>query len=632
MGEGLVNSVPIISARQFATAFALRPNLVAWFLGAGASAASGIPTGYMMIRDFKAQIFCRENNLSKREIDIGDPVWIERIDAFFRGTSLLPPDGDPTEYAKAFEAVYPQPRLRRQYIEDAIKKGTPSYGHKVLASLMAARKVDCVFTTNFDPLVEDATAVTNALLPVTEQCRPTVAAIDSADRAKRCLTESDWPLVAKLHGDYQSVEIKNTDSELEKQDERMRHVLVEASQRFGMVFVGYSGRDSSVMEALNAVLKETTPFPNGLYWVAQSPSKLLPAVVEFLGNAQLAGVEVAVVECKTFDELAADLLKHVDLPQVLMDHVVQGRPEPRLVPVQLPQNYARHFPVLRYSALLLESMPSIARRIVLSQATTSPAIRNMLKEQRVRAAVAANGKELAVFGRDEAILAALAPLEPRLAGTVELDAARDSWALGLLYDALVQALSRHRPLVPRFRTSGHSLVVEPPREGEDALRIQRRIEDLDGLKRAYNSALTGVVPRLGYPFQEGIFLKLEQIEERWWCGFEPYTFVQTPWREGTSAPESAQASAEGDELGLQQKHHGGDPAGDWRRERWFSRRNKEWAAIIEGWAQMLTSTQDGMVRAFGIENDAGLDAVFTVARITGWSRPGHHHSYFERSS
>lgn len=63
--------------------------MVPW---AGASAASGIPTGYAMIRDFKAQIFCRETNLSMREIDSADPVWIDRIDAFFRQTSLLPPD------------------------------------------------------------------------------------------------------------------------------------------------------------------------------------------------------------------------------------------------------------------------------------------------------------------------------------------------------------------------------------------------------------------------------------------------------------------------------------------------------------------------------------------------------------
>lgn len=628
----MINSVPTISAREFATAFALRPNLVAWFLGAGASAASGIPTGYMMIRDFKAQIFCRENNLSKREIDTGDPVWIERIAAFFRGSALLPPDGDPTEYAKAFEAVYPHPRLRRQYIDDAIKKGTPCYGHKVLASMMAGGKVDCVFTTNFDPLVEDAAAAANTLLPVVDQRRPTVAGLDSAERAKRCLTEADWPLVAKLHGDYQSIEIKNTGSELEKQDERMRHVLVEASQRLGMVFVGYSGRDASVMEALNAVLKEATPFPNGLYWVTQSSSKLFPAVVDFLGNAQLAGVDVAVVDCKTFDELAADVLKHVDLPKVLMDQLERGRAEPRLVPVQLPRSDARPFPVLRYSALLIESMPLSARRITLNQAATSPVVRSMLKEQKVRAAVAANGKELAAFGRDDAILAALAPLGPKLAGTVELDAARNSWAMGLLYDGLVQALSRHRPLNPRLRTSGHSLVVVAPREGEDELRTQKRVEDLAGLKKAYDSALTGVVPKLSYPFQEGIFLKLEQIEERWWCGFEPYTFVQIPREDRPATPEGKPPSAEEDGLGLPQERPGGDPAGDWRRERWFNRRNREWAAIIEGWVQMLTSTRDGTVCAFGVEDGAGVDAVFTVSRFTGWSRPGHHHSYFERNS
>jgi hypothetical protein len=96
-----------MSAAQFATAFALRPDLVAWFLGAGASAASGIPTGYAMIRDFKAQIFCRENSVSKREIDTADPVWIERIDAFFQRTSILPPNGDPTEYCSRLRSGLP---------------------------------------------------------------------------------------------------------------------------------------------------------------------------------------------------------------------------------------------------------------------------------------------------------------------------------------------------------------------------------------------------------------------------------------------------------------------------------------------------------------------------------------------
>lgn len=63
---------------------------------------------------------------------------------------------------------------------------------------------------------------------------------------------------------YQSIAIKNTRSELEQQHARMRHVLVEAGKRFGMLFVSYSGRDISILQALNDVLASPSPFPNGL--------------------------------------------------------------------------------------------------------------------------------------------------------------------------------------------------------------------------------------------------------------------------------------------------------------------------------------------------------------------------------
>lgn len=621
-----------MSADQFATAFALRPNLVSWFLGAGASAASGIPTGYAMIRDFKAQIFCRETSLSNREVDTADPVWIERIDAFFRRTSLLPPNGDPTEYATSFEAVYPQSRHRRQYIDDAISKGTPCFGHKVLGSLMAAGKADCVFTTNFDPLVEDSALAANAILPIGDQIRPTVAAIDSADRAMRCLDESDWPLIAKLHGDYQSIAIKNTGSELEQQDIRMRHVLIEVAKRFGMLFVGYSGRDASILEALNTVLASPSPFPNGLYWVASSASRLLPAVAEFLSVAHVAGVDVAVVECATFDELAAEIIKTTNLPQVLYDRVMEGRPTPRLVPVQLPTAEARRFPVLRYSALLIETMPRAARRIRLAQAVTSPGVREILKEKNCRATVAAVGRELAVFGRDQEILDALAPLGPSLAGTIDLDPVADSWAVGLLYDALVKSFARQRPLIPRYRRSGHSLVAAAPRDGDDPERTSWQKQTLSKLRDAYDSNLTGVVPKLGFPFQEGVHLKLELVDGRWWCGFEPYTFVQLPKHDipAEGAAEDSPVDQQQDPMWVHIER-GGDPAGDWRRERWAQRYNRNWARIIGAWAQLLTETGGTTRRAFGLEEGAGMDAVFKVAPVTGFSRPGHHHAYFDRS-
>lgn len=412
----------------------------------------------------------------------------------------------------------------------------------------------------------------------------------------------------------------------------MRHVLVEAGKRFGMVFVGYSGRDASIMEALTMVLDAPSPFPNGLYWLTSSASRLLPAVAEFLSRAQAAGVDLAVVECATFDELAADIIKTTDLPRPLFDRVMEGRPTPRLVPVQLPTAEARAFPVLRYSALLVERMPRTARRMRLAQPTTSPAVRELLKENGVRATVAVHGRELAVFGRDRDILDALAPLGATLDGEVELDPAADSWAMGLLYDALVRGLARRLPLIPRYKRAGHSVVIAPLREGDDPERARRHAQVLSNLRSAYKSDLTGTVSGLGFPFQEGVFLKLDIVDGRWWCGFEPYTFVHIPRPEEpqNGDPEHAE-SANSDPMGAR-RDRGGDPAGDWRRERWAQRYNKNWASIIAAWAQLLTNASGGTKQAFGLEDGAGIDAVFQVSPVTGWSRPGHHHIYFDRTT
>lgn len=37
------------------------------------------------------------------------------------------------------------------------------------------------------------------------------------------------------------------------------------------------------------------------------------------------------------------------------------------------------------------------------------------------------------------------------------------------------------------------------------------------------------------------------------------------------------------------------------------------------------------MRAFGLDDGSGIDAVFNLSPVTGWSRPGHHHPYFDRS-
>ena len=611
--------IQTLTGPEFARLFALRPQSLAWFLGAGTSASAGIPTGYAMITDFKKRLFCQLSGTPLRDVDADDPLWVARIHSFLSTHSSLPPTNDPAEYAEAFNAVYPTPEARRAYIEDAIRKGSPSFGHRVLAAFLTAKRIPCVFTTNFDNLLETASTMTDQLVTPTERAHLTVAAIDSAARAELCLKESRWPLLAKLHGDYQSVELKNTTEELKAQDAQMRRVLSGACGHFGLVVVGYSGRDASIMDALAEVLTQANAFPGGLFWVTRSADSLLPAVKQLLDTSVEAGVSVTIVESQTFDEIAADIADGTELPPILRTHVYQARPAPFLREVPLPTAEGRKFPVLQCSALHVLSLPTLAHRIQLDESVTTMRVRELLHEAQVRCIVAGSGRELAAFGTNADLERAFGSVGGRITGTIELDPDKHSWARGLLYDALVRALCRGRPLFARLRRRGHSLMVRGVDRGGKPEVMARREQQLAELKRAYSTALTGTIPQLGFPFNEGVQIRLEKLSDRWWCAFEPFTHVEFPRQDEDGATDIPLLS-----LGKS------DPAIDWRRERWATRYNRAWASIIAAWAKMLTGAGNSPLLALGLKNDQGLDAEFRLSPITAWSRPGHEHDYFSR--
>lgn len=597
-----------ILSQQFATRFAIRPQQFSWLLGAGASASAGIPTGYMMIRDFKTEIFCNENTLPRREIDASDPIWIERIDAFFSKRSILPPAGDPSEYSKAFEVLYPTEAERRVYIDQAIRQGTPSFGHRILAALITTKRINCIFTTNFDNLLEISTSQTDLLLDAPHRALPTVSAIDSAERAERCFKESAWPLITKLHGDYQSTQLKNTAEELIKQDERLRKVLKASFERFGLIVSGYSGRDASIIEVINEALLSDNPFPAGIYWVAKSEESLLPVVKDVLTKAEEKGVDVSIVISQNFDELFADIISKFELPAPLEKHIFETKPLSRSAPIQFIQQEASKFPVLRCSGLLLSKIPESARFIRLNKHATTGELRQLIKQSKVFAVVASIENGLAAFGPDDGLIKALAPLDPTLDGIIRLNPFEDSWAVGLIYDALIQGLCRGRPLAPLLRARGHSLVISNIKPNTSEIVLKDREQKLKGLLSAYKGNLIGTIPKHNYEYSEGLYIKLEHCINSWWCVFEPFTSVKTP------------------------KDLIEDPTKDWRRERWVRKYNGEWSEIISEWANLLGDTADGVLKTYGIPSSIGIDACFGISSITAWSRPAHHHEYFKRQS
>lgn len=620
--------VKTLTGAEFAHTYCLRPKQFAWFLGAGCSASAGIPTGYSMIWDFKKRLFCQLSKISPREVDANDPLWQQRIELFLNTHTELPATNDPTEYAKAFEAVYKTSEERRLYIEKAVTMGTPSFAHRVLASLLTTNRIPCVFTTNFDQLVETAVTLTDQLMPASERANMTTAAIDNAERAERCMRESSWPLLAKLHGDFQSVELKNTADELQEQDIRMRRVLSASCVRFGLIVVGYSGRDASIMAALTDALAQPNAFPAGIYWVAQSLHSVLPVVREFLEKAVQAGVATALVESPTFDELAGDISDGMRLPPALMQHVQESRPYQILAELPLPTREHRSFPILQCSAIRILSMPNKARRIEINVAITTVRARELVREAKAKAVVASVGREIAAFGSDAELLRAFAPVGGKIAGEIALDPHVDSWALGLIYDALTWAISRGKPLLRRMRRKGHAVIVARDQPQDSPERIASRKEKLSSLRQAYSTPLTGKVDGYGYPFNEGVQIRLDYVADRWWCAFEPFTYVELPREEA----DDKTSPSESDDSETSFTHRA-NPVMDWQRERWAGRRNKEWAKIIAGWAKLLPEGGDGIVRAIGLRDESGpgQDAEFHLSSVTAWSRPSHDHDYFRRS-
>lgn len=128
---------PTVAADDFARRFSMRPGGLMWLLGAGASAAAGIPTAWDMIWEFKQQLFVSQRRVSAKTVaDLSNPAVRKAIQSFVDGLDRFPPTGAPDEYAALFEAAYPSESDRRTYIAAKLSGAKPSYGHLALATLM----------------------------------------------------------------------------------------------------------------------------------------------------------------------------------------------------------------------------------------------------------------------------------------------------------------------------------------------------------------------------------------------------------------------------------------------------------------------------------------------------------------
>lgn len=260
---------------------------MAFFLGAGCSRSSNIPTaGELVQREWLPKL--RKLRGEDGEESLED--WARRA---IEGYDPLAPA---RVYGRVIEALFLSTHERQQEIERLCDKCYPGYGYSVLAQLMAMRTgcFNVVLTTNFDDLVADA-------LYLYTDARPLVVhheALASYIRPSRLR-----PLVVKLHGDNR-LSPKNNDEETRRLDDRLGDAMAKLLHDRGLVFLGYGGYDQGILEALKKLPPQALPF--GIYWVNSSePPAEMRAWLESLGQPAMW------VEHRDFDEIM--LLFHNEL-------------------------------------------------------------------------------------------------------------------------------------------------------------------------------------------------------------------------------------------------------------------------------------------------------------------------------
>lgn len=334
-----------------------RPQNFAWFLGAGASRAAGLPTAIDIIWDLKRRHYCSEENQDIDRQDLQNNAVRERIQSYFDARQF-PAPWDDDEYTIYFERIFGTDRRRqRQYLSARLaeERISLSVGNRVFGALVAADLTRIAFTTNFDTVVEKAVAeMGHQSLPVYH--------LEGADAANSALDNEDFPLYCKLHGDFRYDSLKNLARDLEHQNEDLSACLVNAANRFGFVVSGYSGRDKSIMRLFDRVLESHNPFPHGLYWMVMKNSTIPPAVHRIVDAAQSKGVTAAVARIQTFDSFMLHLWRNIQNKPDALDAKVR---KSRLTTVDIPLPLAaRRGPLLRLTGIPILSMPERCQALI----------------------------------------------------------------------------------------------------------------------------------------------------------------------------------------------------------------------------------------------------------------------------
>ena len=425
-----------ISLPVFARSFAMRAPRLHLFLGGGASVSSGVPSAADLVWDFKRRVYASETNQQVERVGpIADPTVQQSLQKYFDAKEGFPGTGADNEYSYYFDRSYPQGRDRRLYINSLLDGKKPGYGYHCLATLLLRNKIRTVWTSNFDDLPERAFGALAEGRAASVVGRDTPGRYEVFDRDER------YPIFVKLHGDYKYDALKNAGSEIAQLDSELRSAMINSSSSYGLVIVGYSGRDESVMTALTDAFRHfgAKAFPDGFFWCLREDEEPRQPVVKLSEFAVAIGAPFEYVRISDFDDFSAALYKATGVSHPLVENQLAERHFSRAGYTLLRQGKSE--PALKFNAIPIVEYPSTCYRFK-SEVLGWAHLREITRGKEIAAAL--DRHAVICLGISSAIETAFAKegVEEFKPMSVELTDLRqsDSHVIGLFYEAIAACL------------------------------------------------------------------------------------------------------------------------------------------------------------------------------------------------
>lgn len=578
----------VITDNEFYQHYLQNSQHMMWFLGAGTSRSAGLPTATDIIWDLKHRYYCLHENQDYQTHDINNHAIKNKIQSYM-DSHRFPQLWSPEEYSFYFDLNFGSDyEAQRKYLLEALasSKVSLNIGHRVLAALIEMKQAKVVYTTNFDDVIETAFSnVSGRHLQVFH--------LEGSYAALSALNSEDFPVYAKIHGDFRYQSIKNLSHDLLSNDLEIQKCFLAASTRFGLVVSGYSGRDDNVLTMFRAAIDQSNAFPHGLYWAVPSLSKVEANIQELITYAQGKGVRAYVVETGTFDEMLSKIWRQVkDKPQAIDAKVRTARVRSVSIPLPGP---GKSFPVLRTNALPVATESIQCGVIDLTVPMTFSELRTRVNQKSPNAIMTytdkiffwGNRTEISkVFTIDE-----ISNITHFNFDSIAQSSVDSTFLKSFIEQAMVSALFRDKPLLNRVRHRTHYAVVPNDAAKDDRFLDLRKVLGFKGDL----GGITGNVPNSKDLFwAEAVSIHLEERGGRLWIMLRPDIWIKP--------------------LARRQE------ATDFIRNRRRYRYNNNSYQILDAWIKIiLGSVGDGSTVKVSCFKDAEFNAVFEIGTRTAYS-------------